>query len=76
MDFGKFLMRQGILLGHFLCDRVQGVERFAAHRGHFVFFYIKLSKTYETTRMHNYKIKLTTQENYKITQNETAWGVN
>ena len=24
-------MRQGILLGHFLCDRVQGVERFAAH---------------------------------------------
>ena len=31
MDFGKIFMRQGILLGHFLCDRVQGVERFAAH---------------------------------------------
>ena len=35
MDFGKIFMRQGILLGHFLCDRVQGVERFAAHPGHF-----------------------------------------
>ena len=28
-------MRQGTLLGHFLCDRVQGVERFAAHLRHF-----------------------------------------
>ena len=27
-------MRQGILLGDFLCDRVQGVERFAAHPRH------------------------------------------
>ena len=35
MDFGKIFMRQGILLGHFLCDRVQGVERFAAHSRHF-----------------------------------------
>ena len=37
MDFGKFFMRQGILLGHFLCDRVhvQGVKRFAAHPHHF-----------------------------------------
>ena len=35
MDFGKILMRQGVLLGHFLCDRVQGVERFAAHPRHF-----------------------------------------
>ena len=24
-------MRQGILLGNFLCDRVRGVERFATH---------------------------------------------
>ena len=31
----KNFMRQGILLGHFLCDRVQGVERFAAHLRHF-----------------------------------------
>ena len=28
-------MRPGILLGHFLCDRVQGVERFSAHSRHF-----------------------------------------
>ena len=28
-------MRQGILLGNFLCDRVQGVERFATHPRHF-----------------------------------------
>ena len=35
MDFGKIFVRQGILLGHFLCDRVQGVERFAVHPGHF-----------------------------------------
>ena len=35
MNFGKIFMRQGILLGHFLCDRVQGVERFAAHPRHF-----------------------------------------
>ena len=28
-------MRQGILLGHFLCDRVQDVERFARHPRHF-----------------------------------------
>ena len=28
-------MRQVILLGHFLCDRVQGEERFAAHPRHF-----------------------------------------
>ena len=31
----KFFMRQGILLGNFLCDRVQGVERFATHPRHF-----------------------------------------
>ena len=35
MDFGKFFVRQGILLDQFLCDRVQGVERFAAHLRHF-----------------------------------------
>ena len=35
MDFNKICMRQGILLGNFLCDRVQGVERFAAHPRHF-----------------------------------------
>ena len=35
MDFGKIFMRQGILLGYFLCDRVQGVERFATHPRHF-----------------------------------------
>ena len=35
MDFGKKFMRQGILFGHFLCDRVQGVERFATHPRHF-----------------------------------------
>ena len=35
MDFGKIFMRQGILLGHFLCDRVQGVESFATHPRHF-----------------------------------------
>ena len=35
MDFGKILMRQGIFLGNFLCDRVQGVERFATHPRHF-----------------------------------------
>ena len=34
MDFGKIFMRQGILLGHVLCDRVQGVERFATHPRH------------------------------------------
>ena len=31
----KILMRQGILLGNFLCDRVQGVQRFATHPRHF-----------------------------------------
>ena len=31
MDFGKNFMRQGILFGNFLCDRVQGIERFATH---------------------------------------------
>ena len=31
LDFGKVFMRQGIPLGNFLCDRVQGVERFATH---------------------------------------------
>ena len=35
MDFGKMFMRQGIHLGHFLCDRIQGVERFATHPHHF-----------------------------------------
>ena len=35
MDFGKIFMRQGILLGNFLCDRVQGLERFATHPRHF-----------------------------------------
>ena len=35
MHFGKIFMRQGILLGNFLCDRVQGVERFATHPRHF-----------------------------------------
>ena len=35
MDFGKIFMRQGILLDNFLCDRVQGVERFATHPRHF-----------------------------------------
>ena len=35
MDFGKIFMRQGIVLGHFLCDRVQGVEIFAADPRHF-----------------------------------------
>ena len=35
MDFGKIFMRQGMLLGHFLCDRVQGVESFATHPRHF-----------------------------------------
>ena len=35
MDFGKIFMRQGMLLGHFLCDRVQGAERFATHPRHF-----------------------------------------
>ena len=35
MDFGKIFMRQSILLGHFLCDRVQGVESFATHPRHF-----------------------------------------
>ena len=34
MDFGKIFMRQGILLGHFLCDRVQGVESFATYPSH------------------------------------------
>ena len=28
---GKIFMRQSILLGHFLCDGVQGVERFVTH---------------------------------------------
>ena len=27
----KIFMRQGIHLAHFLCDRVQGVERFSTH---------------------------------------------
>ena len=35
MDSGKISMPQGILLGHVLYDRVQGVERFAAHPRHF-----------------------------------------
>ena len=35
MDFGKIFMGQVIHLGHLLCDRVQGVERFAAHPRHF-----------------------------------------
>ena len=35
MDFGKIFMRQGILLGNSLCDRVQGIERFATHPRHF-----------------------------------------
>ena len=35
MNFGKIFMRQGILLGHFLCDRVQDVDGFAAHPRHF-----------------------------------------
>ena len=35
MDFGKIFMRQNILLGHSLCDRVQDVERFATHPHHF-----------------------------------------
>ena len=35
MDFSKIFMRQGILLGNLLCDRVQGVERFATHPRHF-----------------------------------------
>ena len=35
MDFGKIFMRQGILIGYFLCDRVQGVESFATHTRHF-----------------------------------------
>ena len=33
--FGKIFIRQGILLGHFLCDRVQSVEKFATHPRHF-----------------------------------------
>ena len=33
--FDKIFMRQGILLGNFLCDRVQGVKRFSAHPRHF-----------------------------------------
>ena len=33
--FWQIFMRQGILLGHFLCDRVQGVESFATHPRHF-----------------------------------------
>ena len=35
MDFGQIFMRQSILLGHFLCDRVQGVERFDTQPRHF-----------------------------------------
>ena len=35
MDFGKMFMRQGILSGHFLCDKAQGVKRFATHPRHF-----------------------------------------
>ena len=35
MDFGKIFMRQGVPLGNVLCDRVQGVERFATHPHHF-----------------------------------------
>ena len=33
--FWQILMRQSILLVYFLCDKVQGVERFAAHPRHF-----------------------------------------
>ena len=29
--FGEIFMRQGMLLEYLLCDRVQGVERFATH---------------------------------------------
>ena len=35
IDLGKIFMRQGMLLGNFLCDRVQGVERFATQPRHF-----------------------------------------
>ena len=35
MDFGKIFMRHGILLGHFLNDRVPGLARFAARLRHF-----------------------------------------
>ena len=35
IDFRKIFMRQGILLGIFLCDRVQGDDRFATHPRHF-----------------------------------------
>ena len=35
IDFGNTSMRQGILFRHFLCDRVQGVGRFATHPHHF-----------------------------------------
>ena len=31
----EIFMRQGILLAHFLCDRVQGVERFPTQPRHF-----------------------------------------
>ena len=33
--FGKIGMRQGILFGHFSCDRVPGVQVFATHSRHF-----------------------------------------
>ena len=33
--FLKKFLRQGTLLGYFLCDRVQDVERFATHPRHF-----------------------------------------
>ena len=32
---GVLFLRHPVLLGHFLCDRVQSVERFAAHPRHF-----------------------------------------
>ena len=31
----QIFMRQDILLAHFLCDRVQGVEKFSTHPLHF-----------------------------------------
>ena len=36
MDFGKIFMRQRrYTFGQFLCDRIQGAERFATHPRHF-----------------------------------------
>ena len=34
--FDKIFMRQGMLLGYFVCDRILGVERFATHPRHFL----------------------------------------